>query len=44
MLQRIAKAVNKRIEIRFVPLQASIRQAGKNGKAPILPDRQGFVS
>ncbi len=36
MLQRIAKAVNKRIEIRFVPLQASIRQAGKNGKTPVL--------
>jgi transcriptional regulator with XRE-family HTH domain len=36
MLQRIAKAVNKRLEIRFVPLQASIRQAGKKGKTPVL--------
>jgi ribosome-binding protein aMBF1 (putative translation factor) len=36
MLQRIAKAVNKGIEIRFVPLQPSIRQAGKNGKTLAL--------
>jgi ribosome-binding protein aMBF1 (putative translation factor) len=32
MLQRIAKAVNKRLEIRFIPLPTAIRQAGKNGK------------
>jgi ribosome-binding protein aMBF1 (putative translation factor) len=36
MLQRIAKALNNRIEIRFVPLPASIRQAGKHGKSPVL--------
>jgi hypothetical protein len=35
MLQRIAMAVNNRIEIRFVPLQASIRQAGKPSKTPV---------
>jgi ribosome-binding protein aMBF1 (putative translation factor) len=35
MLQRIAKAVNKRLEIRFVPLPTSICQAGKKGKTPV---------
>jgi ribosome-binding protein aMBF1 (putative translation factor) len=37
MLQRIAKALNNRIEIRFVPLRVSThRQAGKHLKTPVL--------
>ena len=37
MLQRIAKALDNRVEIRFVPLEASgIRRTGKPVKTPVL--------
>ena len=36
MLQRIARALNNRVEIRFIPLQASAHRGGKHGKTPVL--------